>query len=114
MAVTTAPRAMRMPSSAEAVRERRLGSLLKYLLLAVLTLVALLPFILALLGTFKTDAEITAWPPTFLPKAWLIQNWPRVWNTDLGQGATFPRWLINTAVIAVGSAILQVVCCTMA
>lgn len=114
MAVTTASRAMRMPTSEEAARQRRAGSVLKYVLLVVLMMVALIPFILALLGTFKTDAEITAWPPTFLPKAWLIQNWPRVWQTDLGQGATFPRWLLNTAVIAVGSALLQVVCCSMA
>ncbi|HEX9115208.1 MAG TPA: carbohydrate ABC transporter permease [Anaerolineae bacterium] len=114
MAVTTASRAMRMPTSEEAARQRRAGNLLKYVLLVVLMMVALIPFILALLGTFKTDAEITAWPPTFLPKAWLIQNWPRVWQTDLGQGATFPRWLLNTAVIAVGSALLQVVCCSMA
>ncbi len=114
MAVTTASRSVRMPSSEEAARQARISRILKYILLAALAVVALIPFILALLGTFKTDAEITAWPPTFFPKAWLIQNWPKVWNTDLGQGATFPRWLLNTAVIAVGSAVLQVICCSMA
>jgi multiple sugar transport system permease protein len=103
-----------MPTSEEAARQRQIGTAVKYVLVFLLALVALVPFILALLGTFKTDAEITAYPPVLFPKNWLVENWPRVWNTDLGQGATFPRWLMNTAVIAVGSAILQVVCCSMA
>ena len=59
------------------------------------------PFILAMLGTFKTDVEITAFPPKLLPATWLWQNWAKVWNTDLGQGGTFPRWLFNTAFLSV-------------
>ncbi len=42
---------------------RRIRSALKYILLVLLALVALTPFILAFLGTFKTDAEIIAYPP---------------------------------------------------
>ena len=87
---------------------------LKYALLGILALVALIPFILALLGTFKSNAEITAYPPTFFPKVWMPQNWVATWTTDLGEGATFPRWLLNTAFLAVGSAVLQVIFCSMA
>ena len=47
-------------------------------------LILFTPFILAFLGTFKTDAEIIAWPPTFLPTVWHVENWPRLWNTDVG------------------------------
>ncbi|NOZ50667.1 MAG: carbohydrate ABC transporter permease [Chloroflexi bacterium] len=84
------------------------------MLLVLLGLVALAPFILAFLGTFKTDAEIIAWPPTFFPKVWLWQNWLKTWQTDLGQGATFPRWLWNTAFISVVAAVAQVVFSSMA
>ena len=87
---------------------------LKYVLLIALAAIALAPFILAFLGTFKTDAEIIAYPPKVLPENWLAQNWVKTWNTDFGQGATFPRWLLNTAIIAVGSALLQVIACSMA
>jgi len=114
MAVATAPRALRMPTSDEAVRIPRLQNVLKYTLLILIGVVALTPFILAFMGTFKTDAEIIAYPPSFFPKQWLVDNWAKTWGTDFGQGATFPRWLLNTAVVAVGSALLQVLCCSMA
>jgi multiple sugar transport system permease protein len=66
---------------------------LVYALLLGIGLVLFTPFILAFVGTFKTDAEIIAWPPRFFPSEWLVQNWPRLWNTDFGglprpEGAT--------------------------
>ena len=63
---------------------QRLGRLLIYALLITVGLILFTPFILAFLGTFKTDAEIIAWPPTFLPNEWHVENWPRLWNTDVG------------------------------
>jgi len=96
------------------VRSGRAKKVLKYVLLISLGFVALVPFILAFLGTFKTDAEIIAYPPSVLPAEWLWENWVKTWNTDLGAGATFPRWLWNTAIVSVGVALLQVVFCSMA
>lgn len=112
MAVVT--RSQGAASTENYTTSRRIRSALKYLLLIVLAVVALAPFILAFLGTFKTDAEIIAYPPRILPQNWLFENWAKTWNTDFGQGATFPRWLLNTAIVAVGSALLQVVACSMA
>ena len=87
---------------------------LRYLLLAAIGLILRMPFILAALGAFKTNAEIIRFPPTFLPAEWQVQNWARVWNTDLGSGGTFPRWLLNTAFLAVTVATLQVIFSSMA
>jgi multiple sugar transport system permease protein len=87
---------------------------LRYLVLIAIGLVLFTPFILATLGSFKTDAEIIAFPPDFLPHSWLVENWVKVWNTDLGQGGTFPRWLFNTAFLAVTVAVLEVIFCSMA
>lgn len=114
MAVATAPRTLRVPTSEEAARTRQRQAALKYVLLGLIGIVSLTPFILAFLGTFKTDAEIIAYPPKLLPDRWLVQNWIKTWGTNFGEGATFPRWLANTAVVAVGSAVLQVVACSMA
>jgi ABC-type glycerol-3-phosphate transport system permease component len=86
----------------------------RYLVLIAIGIILFTPFILATLGTFKTDAEIIAYPPDFLPHNWLFQNWATVWNTDLGQGGTFPRWLFNTAFLAVTVAVLEVIFCSMA
>ena len=87
---------------------------LRYLLLTIIGIIMISPFILAMLGTFKTDLEITAFPPKLFPATWLWQNWVRVWNTDLGQGGTFPRWLFNTAFLSVVIAISQVIFGSMA
>lgn len=87
---------------------------LRYILLTLIGIVLFTPFILAALGTFKTDAEIIAFPPKFFPAHWLVENWSKVWNTDLGNGATFPRWLFNTAFLSVTIAILEVIFCSMA
>ena len=85
----------------------------RYLVLIFISAVLLAPFILSFLGTFKTNAEIIAWPPKFLPANWLWENWANTWNTDLGRGGTFPRWLFNTAFLSVLTSILQVVFCAM-
>lgn len=90
------------------------GAFLRYLLLSLIGLVLFMPFILAALGTFKTDAEIISFPPKLFPQQWLVENWGRVWNTDLGNGGTFPRWLFNTAFLSVTVAILEVIFCSMA
>src|SRR5215210_8809316 len=60
------------------------GRIFIYTLLIVAGLILFMPFILAFLGTFKTDAEIIAWPPTFLPTEWHVENWPRLLSTDVG------------------------------
>jgi multiple sugar transport system permease protein len=77
-----APRTISPPSAPPLAQ--RLGRVFIYALLIVVGLVLFTPFILAFLGTFKTDAEIIAWPPTFLPSEWHVENWPRLWNTDVG------------------------------
>jgi ABC-type glycerol-3-phosphate transport system permease component len=87
---------------------------LRYVLLIAVGFIMFSPFILAMLGTFKTDVEIMAFPPKLLPANWLWQNWVRVWNTDLGQGGTFPRWLFNTAFLAVTVAVSQAIFGSMA
>jgi multiple sugar transport system permease protein len=91
-----------------------IGTFLRYLILIAVGIVLFMPFILATLGTFKTDAEIIAFPPKLLPQHWLVENWTRVWNTDLGNGGTFPRWLFNTAFLSVTVAVLEVIFCSMA
>jgi ABC-type glycerol-3-phosphate transport system permease component len=89
-------------------------TVIHYLLLTAIGLVMFMPFILAFLGTLKTDLEITAFPPKFFPEVWHWENWATVWNTDLGQGGTFPRWLFNTAFLSVTVAVSQVVFGSMA
>lgn len=91
-----------------------LDRVLRYTLLILIGAVLFAPFVLAALGSFKTGAEIISYPPRLLPNQWLTENWVRVWNTDFGQGATFPRWLFNTAFLSVAIAVAEVIACSMA
>lgn len=91
-----------------------LGPAVRYLIMILLGLILFAPFILAALGSFKTGSEIIAFPPALLPREWLVENWVKVWNTDLGEGGVFPRWLFNTALLSVIIAVAQVIFCSMA
>ena len=84
MATTLARPAIRMAAPTQASPAQRLGRLVIYVVLILVGLILFTPFILAILGTFKTDTEIIAWPPTFFPTVWHFENWPRLWNTDVG------------------------------
>ena len=86
---------------------------LRYFLLLIISVVLFTPFILSFLGTLKTNAEIIAWPPKVLPENWLWNNWSDTWNTDFGNGGTFPRWLFNTAFLSILTATLQILFCAM-
>ncbi|MDD2522393.1 MAG: carbohydrate ABC transporter permease [Anaerolineaceae bacterium] len=101
-------------SHRQAVVESGVKTFFRYLLLIVIGIIMLLPFVMAFLGTVKTDQEILAYPPKFFPEVWHWDNWSRVWNTDLGQGGTFPRWIANTAFLSVSVAVSQALFGSMA
>lgn len=101
-------------SHSQVVTENVINTFFRYLLLLIIGVIMLLPFIMAFLGTVKTDQEILAYPPKFFPEVWRWDNWARVWNTDLGAGGTFPRWLFNTAFLSVTVAVSQAVFGSMA
>ena len=118
MAATSQSLAQNMPKPAGEPGGKPLSqsvsTALYYVLISAIGLVLFTPFILATLGSFKTGAEIIAFPPKLFPENWLFENWVKVWNTDFGEGATFARWLFNTAFLSVTIAALQVVANSMA
>jgi ABC-type glycerol-3-phosphate transport system permease component len=57
---------------------------IRYAVLSVIGLILFTPFILAFLGSFKSNAEIVAWPPTLLPSRWRFENWVELFATDMG------------------------------
>lgn len=92
------------------------GVAVRYIALTLLALLAFAPFILSFLGTFKTNAELAAFPPTILPKEWRWDNWVRVWNFTLPtvQGPVLPRWLFNSAWLAIANVLLRLFFCSLA
>ncbi len=80
----TAPSIARPAAATIFVSRQRVGRVFLYTILVIIGVVLFTPFILAFLGTFKTNVEIIAWPPSFFPAEWLWENWPTLWNTDFG------------------------------
>lgn len=116
MTVTTQEKIkpVKYKSHSQAATENAVRTFFRYLLLILIGIIMLMPFIMAFLGTVKTDQEILAYPPKFFPEVWHWENWARVWNTDLGAGGTFPRWLFKTAFLSVTVAVAQAIFGSMA
>lgn len=83
MSTTTVARPL---PGAAGPRIRKVGGLaLRYVVLIVLGLLLFAPFILSFFGSFKSNAEIIAYPPSLLPSGeWQWANWPRFFGTDVG------------------------------
>jgi raffinose/stachyose/melibiose transport system permease protein len=83
-------------------RRRIAGRTVLYVIAWLVAILTLLPLIYAVLGGFRTTAQIAA-DPIGLPSPWVLSNY-----TDLLQSSTFLRELFNSALIALVSTILVV------
>jgi multiple sugar transport system permease protein len=89
----------------ETTRKRvyfRPSSLLVYLILILGSFVTVLPFLWALLSSFKTGAEIRQVPPTFFPESSTTENYETILNDPDLPLMTFYR---NSLIIAVSNVI---------
>src|ERR1051325_1225305 len=70
-----------------------IGRVLSYLGLGIGVILIGLPMYWMLLAAFKTDREIFTMPPTWIPLAPTLDNFPGAWNL-----APFGRFYINTII----------------
>lgn len=93
-----------------------LGMAVRYILITALALLVFMPFILSFLGTFKTNPEVTAYPPTFLPREWHVENWVATWNVQVSGAGNyvFARWFFNSFWLAVLNMLTQLFFCSLA
>lgn len=79
-----------------------------YLLLSLGLLMMIVPFIWMVLGSIKTQAELTRLPPTWLPEAPTWDNYTRLFNR-----LDFPRFFTNSAVVATFVTVGNLLFCSM-
>ena len=72
-----------------------------YILLAVISVIWLLPFVFIVLQSFRVESTMQV--GYVIPKQWGFDNYIRLWNTD------FKKWYLNTFIIAVVASLLQTV-----
>ncbi|HEY9723181.1 MAG TPA: carbohydrate ABC transporter permease [Oscillatoriaceae cyanobacterium] len=80
-----------------------------YLLLAVATLVAVLPFLWMFLTAIKSGPEVYALPPTIWPHHPTFANFAHAWGTG-----NFPRLFLNSAIVATLATVSNVLLDSMA
>jgi multiple sugar transport system permease protein len=79
------------------MRQRISGGLIAgYLVLVILALVYIYPFVIAVSGSFKTDAEANADPMSLIPETFSFAAYERLFT-----GTDLPLWAANSAVITI-------------
>jgi multiple sugar transport system permease protein len=77
----------------------------------VIALVFIAPYLIMLIGSFKSRFNILAVPPTYLPTTWHPENYITMWSTP---ETPLPENLISTIVISVFATVLVLVVCVPA
>ena len=68
-----------------------------------IALLFLIPFIVMLLGSLKSQTEIRRIPPTYLPQSWHPENYVDMWSTP---ETPLPYNLVSTIVISASATVL--------
>lgn len=80
-----------------------------YIVLGVITLVVLLPFLIMLVGPFRSPTDLILRGPLALPTDWSFHNLTRVFVEF-----SFGRYLLNTAIVSVPTTLVATVFAIMA
>lgn len=79
-----------------------------YAVMAVGLVLVVIPFIWMVLSSLKPEAEVRAVPPTWWPKTVTTENYDQLF-TQLD----FPRYFLNSAIVAVAVAVGNMIFCSM-
>ncbi|CUA79111.1 carbohydrate ABC transporter permease [Anoxybacillus suryakundensis] len=88
----------------------RLGKALLYTILVLYAIVTMIPFLWALSSSFKTLEEIVSGSISFIPKDFTLDNYKQIFVEQ----ELFPRWFMNSVIIAVTVTILNLMFNSMA
>ena len=80
---------------------RRISNTLAYIVLVLISIIWLIPFICIVLQSFRVAST---WQVGYVvPQKWGFDNYVKLFSTD------FPRWYLNTLIMALVTAVLQTV-----
>jgi multiple sugar transport system permease protein len=88
---------------------QRTNKLVLHFVLTVGALLMIVPFVWMVLSSLKSHAEITSYPPTWLPRHWDFGNYPAALKF-----APFGTYFRNSLIIATGHTVLNVAIASMA
>ncbi|MCL6616783.1 MAG: carbohydrate ABC transporter permease [Anoxybacillus ayderensis] len=88
----------------------RIGKALLYTILVLYAIVTMIPFLWALSSSFKTLEEIVSGSIRFIPENFTLDNYKQIFIEQ----ELFPRWFMNSVIIAVTVTILNLIFNSMA
>jgi multiple sugar transport system permease protein len=92
-----------MGSEARAVRRRRLGKTLSYSVLALIAIVYIFPFLIAIVTSFKTEPDATNHPLRLVPHPFTTSAYHELFKSD-----NFFLWVKNSVIVTLSITFLRV------
>jgi len=83
--------------------DRKLGRILRHLLLTLAAIVMAFPFYWMATSALKTNDEIWQFPPTFWPKTAMWSNFADAWHA-----APFGQYILNSIIVAGSIVVIQI------
>jgi multiple sugar transport system permease protein len=75
---------------------------LGYTVMVAFALIYIFPFVITVITSFKTDSQATAQPLNLVPNPATTAAWGQIFGVGAAASVTdFPRWLFNSAFVAV-------------
>lgn len=87
------------------------AKILSYVLVVLVAIIVLLPFAWMIASAFKSQRELFAYPPTFFPKDWKVENFIEAASRG---SISFAQMFINSMKIAVPSTVFNILFSSMA
>lgn len=84
---------------------------LSYFLVVLVALIVILPFLWMIVSAFKSQRELFAYPPSFFPKNWKVENFVEAATRG---SISFFRMFLNTMMIAVPTTVFNIIFSSMA
>ncbi|KYD26418.1 carbohydrate ABC transporter permease [Geobacillus sp. FSL W8-0032] len=91
-------------------KKTRIGKALLYAVLVIYAVITLIPFLWALSSSFKTLEEMVSGTISLIPNHFTLENYKQIFVEQ----ELFPRWLLNSVVIAVVVTVLNLLFNSMA
>lgn len=85
-----------------------LGNTILWIFLLAVAFLTLIPVVITILGSFKTNAELTT-GATFLPGSWEFSNYAEAWEQ-----ANFSRYTMNSLIVALSAVVGTLLVASMA
>ena len=93
------------------MKRKKIGSVFVYFMVILVAILVILPFLWMIVSAFKSQRELFAYPPTFFPKVWKVENFIEAASRG---SISFWQMFLNTMKIAVPATVFNIIFSSLA